>query len=125
MISSSGVRSIRRFAGSRQSGSGRIHAGYGGTHEQHAHIWHASAACTLPDMQGQAVGVARRQVDMFGLRHAKERQEVEIMATSEAYLANGGYPPEWKAIARAVKERAGWQCEWVENGRRCERKQGE
>lgn len=47
------------------------------------------------------------------------------MATSQAYLANGGYPPDWKEIAKAVKERAGWQCEWVENGVRCQRKQGD
>ena len=48
------------------------------------------------------------------------------MATSEAYLANGEYPSNWKEIARAVKERAGWQCEWTDaHGSRCTRKQGD
>lgn len=48
------------------------------------------------------------------------------MATSESYLANGGYPADWREIALTVKERAGWQCEWVESdGTRCSRKQGD
>lgn len=29
--------------------------------------------------------------------------------------------PEHQAWAQAVKERAGWRCEWVENGVRCSR----
>jgi hypothetical protein len=24
----------------------------------------------------------------------------------------GTYPPNWKDLARAAKERAGWRCEW-------------
>lgn len=48
------------------------------------------------------------------------------MATSQMYLAGGGYPPNWKEISDAVKARAGYQCEWVEkDGTRCERKQYE
>lgn len=48
------------------------------------------------------------------------------MATSQSYLANGEYPPNWKEIAQAVKERARWHCEWVDSdGTRCARKQGD
>lgn len=48
------------------------------------------------------------------------------MATSKSYLANGGYPANWKEISDAVKERAGYQCEWTDvDGTRCERKHHE
>lgn len=48
------------------------------------------------------------------------------IATSETYLANGGYPANWKEISNAVKERANWQCEWINaDGTRCERKHHE
>ena len=48
------------------------------------------------------------------------------MATSQTYLANGGYPANWKEISGAVKERAGYQCEWLEkDGTRCDRKHHE
>ena len=48
------------------------------------------------------------------------------MATSQKYLANGGYPANWSEISTAVKERAGYQCEWVDkDGTRCQRKHHE
>ncbi len=49
------------------------------------------------------------------------------MATSQAYLANGGYPSDWKEISRSIREdRAGNQCEWIEaDGSRCPRKHHE
>jgi hypothetical protein len=48
------------------------------------------------------------------------------MGISDAYLANGDYPSDWKEVAKAVKERATWQCEWIDaKGIRCTRKQGD
>jgi hypothetical protein len=36
------------------------------------------------------------------------------------------YPPEWPAISRRIRfERAGGQCEWVEDGVRCEARNGQ
>lgn len=46
------------------------------------------------------------------------------MPVSKAYLANGGYPPDWPEISRHRREDiAQNQCEWLEpNGERCTRK---
>lgn len=36
------------------------------------------------------------------------------------------YPSDWKAISLRIRgERARWQCEWVEDGQRCQARQGQ
>lgn len=34
------------------------------------------------------------------------------------------YPKDWPAISLRIRERAEWRCEFVENGERCEARQG-
>src|SRR5690349_4559424 len=56
------------------------------------------------------LGPAIRTFEHRAVRPEPKRADAELLT------------PEHRAFRSAVLKRAGWRCEWIENGRRCEKR---